>query len=73
MQSHSADMESTEALRAKQDKQFLFASADMQEEAVPLVCDLSNGSFVSFAQVAKVLGRHNTILVVPISILSRPG
>ena len=58
MQSHLADMESAEAWRAKQDKQFQFASANMQEEAVPLVCDLSNGSFVAFAQVAQVMGRQ---------------
>jgi hypothetical protein len=62
MQSHLADMESAEALRAKQNKQFQFASADMQgaltslEEAVPLVCSLSNGSSVTLAQVSKSHG-----------------
>jgi len=62
MQSHLADMESAEALRAKQNKQFQFASADMQgaltslEEAVPLVCSLSNGSSVTLAQVSKSQG-----------------
>ena len=34
---------------------------------------LSNGSFVAFAQDAKVMGRHNAVLVLLFSLLSRPG
>jgi hypothetical protein len=55
--SHLADMDSAKDMRAKQNNQFLLASADMQgaikslDLAVPLVCDLSTGSSEAFAQV----------------------